>query len=582
MPKTRILTKRIESQKMMERKNFIVLLFYTSTYYHVKHLAPKKNPPLFQLSNHHVSFCFIILAILFLSTLLTACSAYEIDDKEDFSYNNVVVIIGDDHSYTTLGAYGNTAIHSPNLDKLAAEGVRFTNAYSSSPLCSASRQSLLTGKYPHSTGVNLLFTPFNDRTNETIAEHLKDEGFSTALIGKAHFNSHVWWSLYEEFPSFGFDTLITGREQNILWKAHPPKAIPDTIRTFLSSSPYPKKVAQMNPEVLPQSYYDKDGTGTFLAQSAIQFIEDNKQNRFLLWLAFHEPHAPFAFPIEYAGKYNPEEFTLPEGGPEDDRWIPSRFKGFTDEQKKGIIASYYTSVEYMDKNVGLVIDGLKEKGIYDETFIVYLGDQGYLLYDHKRFEKHTMWKESIKAPLIVSGSKHILKNQSFDELIEFIDIAPLICDALGVKPMRETEGRSFYKLCTGSRYQEKEYVFAEFLEDNKAMVANRDWKYIFTTGKRDLGQGFSTGLGASGIVHRLYDLKNDPGETKNVAHQESNLVHLTRMQNMMLARFMETHPNAGELTDKLTMEGKLVWFCEPRDVGAEYGGIPLKTFTISN
>jgi hypothetical protein len=69
---------------------------------------------------------------------------------------------------------------------------------------------------------------------------------------------------------------------------------------------------------------------------------------------------------------------------------------------------------------------------------------------------------------------------------------------------------------------------------------------------------------------------------KNVAHQESNRVHLTRMQNMMLARFMETHPNAGELTDKLTMEGKLVWFCEPRDVGAEYGGIPLKTFTISN
>lgn len=525
----------------------------------------------------------LILPVLFLSLfLLTVCSEKEINNQKEASYKNVVVIVGDDHSYTALGAYGNKTIRTPNLDKLANQGVKFTNAYSSSPLCSASRQSLLTGKYPHSTGVNLLFTPFNDQTNVTIAEHLKDEGFSTALIGKAHFNNHIWWSLFEEFPTYGFDTLISGREKSIWQKTHPPKAIPEDIRTFRSPSRYPKKVARMNPEVLPQPYYDKDGTGTFLAQSALQFIDDNKQNRFLLWLAFHEPHAPFAFPIEYAGKYNPEDFTLPEGSPEDDRWIPERFKGFTEEQKKGIIASYYTSVEYMDKNVGLVIDGLKDQGVYDETLIVYLGDQGYLLYDHKRFEKHTMWKESIKAPLIVAGSKNMLKNQSFDELIEFIDIAPLICDALGVKPMHEAEGSSFFNLCTGSTYQEKEYVFAEFLEDNKAMVANKDWKYIFTTGKRDLGQGYLTGQGPSGIVHRLYDLKNDPGETTNAAYKEKNQAHLVRMQQMMLARFMETHPDATELPDKLTMEGKLVWFCEPRDVGAEYGGIPLKAFIKEN
>lgn len=553
--------------------------FYKAHRLGVKFVAQGNSLYFMKHPNYFLVFEFVILIFLL---VYTGCSEKRIESQKDKYYNNVVVIVGDDHSYTTLGAYGNKTIQTPNLDKLAAQGVRFTNAYSSSPLCSASRQSLLTGKYPHSTGVNLLFTPFNDHTNETIAEHLKNEGFSTALIGKSHFNSHIWWSLYEEFPSFGFDTLITGREQKALWKTQPPRTIPDTIRTFQSPSPYPKKIAQMNPEVLPQSYYDQDGTGTFLAQSAIQFIDDNKQNRFLLWLAFHEPHAPFAFPIEYSGKYRAEDITLPKGSPEDDRWIPERFKGFTDEQKKGIIASYYTSVEYMDKNVGLVIDGLKEKGVYDETLIVYLGDQGYLLYDHKRFEKHTMWNESIKAPLIIAGSKNILQNQSFIELIEFIDIAPLICDALGVKPMDEAEGRSFFKLCTGASYQEKEFVFTEFLEDNKAMVANKDWKYIFTTGKRDLGQGYSTGLGASGIVHRLYDLKNDPGEIKNIAHQESNRVHLTLMQNMMLARFLETHPNAAELPDMLTMEGKLVWFCEPRDVGAEYGGVPLKTFIKDN
>jgi choline-sulfatase len=566
----------------MEKTFLVALPFFTTIFKDIKYMISKKGSALCQLLTHCLPSFLLILVILFLQILLIGCADNEIDDQKEKVYKNVVVIVGDDHSYKTLGTYGNNTIRTPNLDKLGTQGVVFTNAYSSSPLCSASRQSLLTGKYPHSTGVNLLFTPFNDHTNETIAEHLKDEGFSTALIGKAHFNNHIWWSLFEEFPTYGFDTLISGREKIIWQKTHAPKPIPENIRTFQSLSPYPKNIAQMNPEVLPQPYYDKDGTGTFLAQSAIQFIEAHKQYRFLLWLAFHEPHAPFAFPIEYAGKYNPEDIILPKGSPEDDHWIPERFKGFTEAQKKGIIASYYTSVEYMDKNVGLVIDGLKETGLYDETLIIYLGDQGYLLYDHKRFEKHTMWKESIKAPLIVFGSKHILKNRSKDELIEFIDIAPLICDALCVKPMNEAEGKSFFNLCAGLAYQEKEYVFAEFLEDNKAMIANRDWKYIFTTGKRDLGQGYQTGLGASGIVHKLYDLQNDPEETMNVAYQEKNQDLLIRMQEKMLSRFMETHPNANELPDKLTMEGKLVWFCEPRDVGAEYGGIPLKTFTITN
>ena len=225
-----------------------------------------------------------------------------------------------------------------------------------------------------------------------------------------------------------------------------------------------------------------------------------------------------------------------------------------------------------------MIDALKENGVYDETLIIYLGDQGYLLYDHKRFEKHTMWKESIKSPLIIAGNKNIANNKSYDELIEFIDVAPLICEALGVDPMEEAQGNSFYSLLTGSSYQEKDFVFAEFLEDNKAMVANRKWKYIFSTGKRDLGQGFATGSGPSGILHKLYDLENDPGETTNLANKTTYKDIVNKMQNMMIGRFLETHPYAGEMPDNLTIDGKLVWLCEPRDVGAEYDGLPLRTF----
>ena len=518
-----------------------------------------------------------ILSYFSVIGLLTGCDR-PVEDKEFQSYKNVVVIVGDDHAYTVLGAYGNEKIRTPNLDELAQEGVRFTNAYSSSPLCSASRQSLLTGKYPHQTGVNLLFAPFNDEINTTLAEHLKDEGFATALMGKAHFNSFIWWELYDgKLPKFGFDTLIDNAEyKKWLEQADQPE-IPENIMTYGDDTGLPKNIEQMNPLVLPQACYDEYCQGTFLARQSINFMDENKDGRFLLWLAFHEPHAPFDFPIEYSDSYDPEDMTLPEGSPEDDRWIPERFRGFTSEQKKGVKASYYTSVEYMDKNVGLVIQALKDLGIYDETLIVYLGDQGYLLYDHKRFEKHTMWEESVKAPLILRG-KTIDEDKAFDEVVEFIDVAPTICEALGVPEMEEAEGKSFYSLITGGEYEEQKYAFSEFLEDNKAMVASKKWKYIFTTGKRDLGQGYATGYGPSGIYHRLYDLQEDPGETTNLAYLPEYEEKLKELQEVMINFFMETYPYVEELPPALNRIGKLVWFCEPRDVGAEYGGVPLRVW----
>ena len=331
----------------------------------------------------------------------------------------------------------------------------------------------------------------------------------------------------------------------------------------------------MNADVLPQPYYDQDALGTFLAQSAIRWVGEHREERLFLWLAFHEPHAPFEFPVEYVGQYRPADMTLPTGSAEDDRWVPARFRGFTEAQRRGVIAAYYTSVEYLDRNVGRVIDALQAQGIYDETLIIYLGDQGYLLGEHKRFEKHTMWREAIQAPLIIAGAG-LPRDTVYDQLIEFVDVVPTIHEALGVAPLAAVQGRSFYPLLRGEPYAERKLVFAEFLEDNKAMVATQRWKYVFAAGKRDLGQGFATGYGAAGITHRLYDLAADPGETTNVADQHPTVVD--SLQQQMLQRFRQTHPYADELPDHLTTDGQLTWFCEPRDVGADYGGVPLRVF----
>ena len=127
-----------------------------------------------------------LLICISLVLIYFACSQSNLSEP----FKNVIILIGDDHSVRAVGCYGNNIIRTPNIDRITANGIRFMNAYSNAPVCSASRQSILTGKYPHATRVTLLQTPFRDNINITLAEHLRERGFSTAIIGKTHFNNN--------------------------------------------------------------------------------------------------------------------------------------------------------------------------------------------------------------------------------------------------------------------------------------------------------------------------------------------------------------------------------------------------------
>ena len=518
-------------------------------------------------------------AFLFFIVSCTANSK-EKNEQPAADFKNVVFIVSDDHHPEVVGAAGNDIIHTPNIDRLASEGVFFTNGYSNSPICSASRQSMMTGKYPHSTGVNLLFTPFPDDGNVTIAEFLKEKGYKTALVGKNHFNDWVFSSLYKEGqrPDYGWDHLVDGAEYRAWLRENPPREIPDSIETRASVEKGTGAVWGKNAATLPVPYYDEDSQGTFLANWAAEFIQKNKNDRFCLWVAFHEPHAPFSFPVDYVGKYKPEDMPLPTGSPEDDRWIPLQFKDLTEEERRGIIASYYTSVEYMDKNVGIVLDALRNSGLEENTLVIFNGDQGYLLNEHKRFEKHTFWDESITSPLVIRGKSKYRKGETTDELVEFIDLVPTVAQALGYELHPDFQGKPLNSFLKGETESHRENVFAEFLQDDKAMVATKEWKYIFTSGKYDLDIGYETGYGPSGIYHRLYNLQEDPDETTNLAYKPEHLEKVKEMQDLMLQKFKETHPDAEDLPSELNKTGQLVWFCQPRDIGANYNETPLRYF----
>ncbi len=113
-------------------------------------------------------------------------------------------------------------------------------------------------------------------------------------------------------------------------------------------------------------------------------------------MSYNQPHSPFDFPVEYAGKYDPGEDALAANLAEDAPWIPAIFRDLTDADKRGIVAAYYSAVEYHDKNVGLVLDELKRLGLEESTLVVYVGDHGYLLGHHGRFEKHSMWDSAVR------------------------------------------------------------------------------------------------------------------------------------------------------------------------------------------
>ena len=506
----------------------------------------------------------LYLPVLLLAFVGIGCTSDPSSTTEEAptTLRNVVVIIGDDHATSVLGAYGNELIRTPNLDQLASEGTTFLRAYANSPVCTPSRQSLITGRYPHAAGVTLLRTALSAE-QLTVAEHLKEHGYRTGAVGKTHFNSDL---------SHGFDTLVERSDYYAFKERLPARTLPDSIRT----RPLPWRPFQtpariwLNADALPDTTYDAESEGTFFANQAANFIRTHQDTSFLLWVGFFEPHSPFNFPIEYTGNYNPDDITLPETSEEDDRWVPEIFRDLPDEDKRGVVSAYYNSVEYLDKNVGIVLDALREAGLDDNTLVVYLGDHGYLLGDHKRFEKHMMWEPAVRAPLIMRAGHRFTPGQRTEALTEFVDVVPTITELLDVPPLPTVQGRSAVAVLENPDTTIHDYVFSEFLVDNKAMVRNEQWKYIFTSGQRDLGQGYATGFGPSGMVQRLYNQQEDPHEMTNVADRPENQAVLAQMQQQMLTLFKQTHPKADQLPEGLSVEEQLAWFCEPVEENPDY------------
>ena len=471
--------------------------------------------------------------------------------KAPQTFQNVLFIISDDLATHAVGCYGNDLIQTPHIDALAEEGILFERAYANAPMCTPSRATLITGLYPHKAGVSLLRTPLPDSIL-TIAEYLQEHGFATGIFGKNHFNSGL---------KHGFDTLVNNREHRQYLARIEQEPLPSGTKVRPPWKPFrdPARI-WLNAEGASSGNFLKHSQGTFFARSGIDFIKKHEDDRFFAVVSFREPHSPFNFPLEYAGQYDPERIALPRASEEDQRWIPAIFQDLTPEEKQGITRSYYNSVSYMDQNVGMVLDSLAAFGLKENTLVVFVGDHGYLLNHHGRFEKHMMWEEAVTTPLLIRGYE---AGKRINQPVELVDLVPTMVQALGLPAMPQRQGVPLQALMEGKAPNYRPFVVSQYLTDNKAMITDGSFKYIYTSGKRDLGSGYATGKGPSGERHRLYNLQTDPRESSDLARDPVYAETMLQLKKNLVKHFRETHPFAPEISDTLGLNEQLRRFCEP-------------------
>jgi choline-sulfatase len=372
-----------------------------------------------------------------------------------------------------------------------------------------------------------------------------------------HFNSNL---------KHGFDLRLDRPDHQAYLRKKEKPPLPQGVEVLPVWRPFrdPARV-WLNSFYRPFGAVDDDMDGTYFAREAARYLRDRKDRPFYLMVSFYEPHSPFRFPVEYRGRHKPETFAVPKIGPEDDWQIPAVFRDLTDREKQGIIASYYTSTEFMDKNVGLVLDALRQSGHERDTLVIYTGDHGYMLGQHGRFEKHCCYEPAVRSPLLIRFPDRVKPGQATRALVEFIDIVPTVLQWCRVAVPASVQGKSLVPVLTGKAQAHRDHVVVEYSENEEAMIRTNRWKFIYSTGKRARRDGYATGRPLPGRTAQLFDEEKDPDELKNLARLPENARRVADF-TAQLAEHLKRTARQPELIPKGDVHAVLEQCLQPRDV----------------
>ncbi len=378
-------------------------------------------------------------------------------------------------------------------------------------------------------------TPLPQGTR-TVGHLLAELGYDTAAFGKMHFHS----------PSHhGFAERIDAED----WLAEVRKTRPGFRDLGANLRPLKDPATKwLNADCKPVDLPETQMEARFFADHAANYFAKPRDRPFALVVGFYEPHCPFPFPKEWAGRYRPDDFLVPPVNEADLRDRPKVFTKLSDDNTRSIQAAYFTSLSFLDAQIGRVLDSLEASGKAKDTIVIYLGDNGYLLGQHARFEKHCFYEQAVRVPLIVRWPGHVREGLETKEMVELLDVAPTIFELIGAAMPGDFQGRSLAPLLRGDAGAVgRDVVFSEYLETEEAMVRSDRFKLIVGTGAHARKDGYETEITANGPYQKLYDLEVDPGETTNCIDRAEFRPVVDELKRRMAARLLAGRPRVGNL-----------------------------------
>jgi uncharacterized sulfatase len=428
---------------------------------------------------------------------------------------NVLFIVSDDLN-NSLGCYGNPVVQSPNIDRLAARGMRFDRAYCNYPVCNASRTSFLSGRRPDTTGVLDNATP--PRT------HLKDAVF-----------------LPEFFRQYGYRTIKVGKIFHTGDEFEDPRSWDTDVRetSQAKNPPADQVLRRQGPHGIVLRAEDEDTWDGFVARRTVELLQEaaTTEKPFFVAAGFRMPHTPYIAPEKYYALYHSEELRPRNGPPGHLAKVPDLAltyrtgvnAKFPDRRPGDTIAAYYAAVSYMDAQVGVLLDALHRLGLEDRTIVVFISDHGYHLGEHGGlWHKLSLFEECARIPLIVAVPG--AKPGASLRLVESVDLYPTLADLCGLPVPVALEGTSFKPLLDAPTQPWKQAVFT-VVSRPRENVPPGDPKFGDMT---SLGRTVFDGRWRYTVwpdgSEELYDHHHDPLEYENLAAEPKQHEQLAIMK----------------------------------------------------
>lgn len=419
---------------------------------------------------------------------------------------NVIFIMSDQHRFDCLGVAGNKEIRTPKIDALAHDGFFYKNSFCVAPSCTPSRYSILTGLYPHQHQglTNKSTIPAG---TDTFPRLLQKYGYKTKMIGKLH--------VTPTYLDVGFDEMVLAEQT-------PPGRYEDDYHAFLKEINLINEIDLVDQEDVfrqhgSKKYWESFGavvsnvpeafdSTTWIGEKAIDAIEEWEGDGHFLKVSFIKPHHPFNPPKPWDSLYDPDMLTLLPGWTEtclerDLAYHTGFFphENLTKKQLKQIMAYYYANISHIDEQVGNIVDCLKDRGLYDETLIIYTSDHGeYMGFHHMLLKDNHFYDPLAKVPFIIKYPGEQTKSRNVEALISGIDIAPTILETVGCDRGAFMSGVNVSHVNHG-----RKYVFAEKGRGLEYMVRSQSYKLLLA-----LDEEYCL----------FFDLNRDPMELNNVYH----------------------------------------------------------------